>query len=1232
MPPTPPPGEALEPEHAPNRLRGLLRLNRLQKREFDVRISNYIEQDDVLEDITTLKQIQQIYRDRISKLRLELGGDLDGEESSDAERDIYRVAPIPVEDLWTQPLISAADAQIHKEVQTKHGDILKSVFGHQAFHGSQALAIQHTLDGRDVMVLLPTGRGKSLIYQLPAVVENRLQSPKITIVISPLISLIQDQVKACEAKGIEVISITSLPTNSFRSAGSLWEAVNSDHCPALIYVTPERIYGTSEWFRGFLLQLHASRQLGRFVVDEAHCIVQWGPTFRESYLRLKNIRIDFPGVPIVATTSTLTPDSLTSTSALLRLADPAIIRDSLYRPNLTITIEHKSAKGALRQLVDWIWTNHRHESGIVFRRQKKACEQLATKLREYSISAVVYHGDRKEEEAVNDWMDGTAKVMVATTAFGMGIDKADVRFVVHYDCPSSVESYYQEIGRAGRDGKDADCLLLYRYTDLFIVIYPGPGPIVLRNDMQTIAQKRHALAMVKFAESTAECFVLSLLRHFGEDFRDRRCQTCSNCVQSARLATKDLASLAKDVVALVGALVRGDPSERITVNQIAGLLLANSEGSAQSTRKKQQKQWGAASAAGISREVVGILLGRLLQVGALEAERSWRGSYPGKYWYLKLGPMAEGSRFLDKLDGKFDVSFFRRVVPGPVKVIKQRPAVSTPPVSQWISSAPYWRLDNAESSDDSREKLSLVRRRKLQYSTSDSDPLDAAKPKSSRRPSAVHGSRSRTTTHIPPHHVVSESEAEDEHASGSDLDRVTARALRRKPAFMRELLLDDSESLHRDDTRIEEEEEDPLDFLPLPNRPIPSLLVDAESDDDRREAGALRPPPVDEDFWSSSDSSTPEIAAPLTVAAHAPRWKQAPSPLVDSDPEPLPDTDDERMEVRDDEEPLPSDSSESAPDIAAPRWRQTPSPLVDSDCLDADDERMPEGERPPPVDEEPYSSWDESGPLDDPDCLCGDDERELESSEDEEPLLRDESPLSDYPLPTAAEGERPPPVDEEPYSSSDESALLDEPDCLCGDDEREIESSEDEEPLPRDESESESHLPDTPPPTAAVPLPNVSASVPEENSHLEDESLSDETADEREREHEVDPTPAEDNNLKRVRSESSPTLSLLEQLETRRRRRLRRLDSSSDAESEETSQIRTLITGRSRFESSRSRPRKRARLDSGIVDYNKIFEAIVSGGWMRRAFDVDQRPPRRSGQPNGILASEMRGRVARPKI
>ncbi|KAF7290467.1 Mg transporter [Mycena kentingensis (nom. inval.)] len=621
------------------RLRHLLHLNRVQKQDIDVRLNNHVEQEKPFDDVVSLKQIQAIYQSRIVELRRDLGT-LGDDDRSDAERDIYELASIPDDELWTQPAVTSAKIKTRHQMQATHGDLLKTVFGHKRFHTAQALAIDHTLNGKDVVLIQPTGHGKSLAFQLPAVVEGKLHPAKVTIVISPLLSLIQDQVAACTARGIEAISITSLPTNMFKSPADLRAELDSDRRPVLIYVTPERINTASGWFYDFLCEMHARRELGRFAIDEGHCIVQWGPTFRESYLRLEILRPKFPTVPIIVLTSTLTPPALDSTTKLLRLVDPV----------------HKRSAGTLRHLVEWIRTNHRHHSGIIFRTKKSGCERLAKKLCEEGITAVFYHGECKDEAAVRSWMEGTAKVMIATAAFGMGIDKRDVRFIVHYDCPSSIESYYQEIGRGGRDGKETDCLLFYRYTDLFIALHPGT--LILRNDMQVIAQKRSALAMAKFAESITSCAVLSLLRYFDEDFPSR-CGTCSNClhIDAAKLVTKDFARLAKDAVALMRGLLRAHPGERVTVGHLASLLLGHKLPWVNGRGRKEHEQYGAAARGGVSPDLVDILVGRLLGSGALEVERLQNGAHHDKNWYLKMGPKADSFKFL-ATDGTFKISFF----------------------------------------------------------------------------------------------------------------------------------------------------------------------------------------------------------------------------------------------------------------------------------------------------------------------------------------------------------------------------------------------------------------------------------------------------------------------------------------------------------------------------------------------------------------------------------------------
>ncbi len=372
--------------------------------------------------------------------------------------------------------------------------------------------MRDALAGRDVFAVLPTGGGKSLCFQLPALVR-----PGITVVVSPLIALMKDQVDGLQAAGIPATFL-----NSSLAAGEsrprlrgLWAGEYK-----LLYVAPERLL-----LSGFLEDLKQWR-VNQIAIDEAHCISEWGHDFRPEYRQLSDLRQHFPGVPMMALTATATERVRGDIVRQLQLREPSIHVATFNRPNLTYRVVAKSSgyEQLLRLIRSKGW-----ESGIVYAQSRKTTESLATRLRADGVAAVAYHaGLDSAERARNQegFLRDEMKVVCATIAFGMGIHKPNVRFIVHYDLPKNIEGYYQETGRAGRDGLPGDCLLLF-----------SPGDA--QKQMQFIAEKpdpkEQALArtqlrqMMHYAE-TASCRRAELLGYFGETWTEVPCGGCDNCL------------------------------------------------------------------------------------------------------------------------------------------------------------------------------------------------------------------------------------------------------------------------------------------------------------------------------------------------------------------------------------------------------------------------------------------------------------------------------------------------------------------------------------------------------------------------------------------------------------------------------------------------------------------------------------------------------------------------------
>ena len=390
------------------------------------------------------------------------------------------------------------------------GAALKHYFGFDAFRPLQAEIVADVLAGRDVFALLPTGGGKSLCFQLPAVMR-----PGLTVVVSPLIALMKDQVDALTAAGIPATFLNSTldGEETRRRLRTLHEGGYR-----LLYLAPERL-AMPHVFRDL-----AAWHVTRFAIDEAHCISEWGHDFRPDYRRLAELRRAFPSVPVLALTATATGRVRNDIVTSLALRDPACYVASFNRPNLTYRVVPKD--NAFKQLLAFA-RSRRQESGIVYAASRRSAETLAEKLQEAGISALPYHAGLDHSERTYNqerFVRDDVSVICATVAFGMGINKPNVRYVVHFDLPKNLESYYQETGRAGRDGLPAECVLFYGAGDAAKLL----GFI----EEKEAEERDRALAALRvmqhYAESPA-CRRATLLAYFGETLEPGTCTGCDNC-------------------------------------------------------------------------------------------------------------------------------------------------------------------------------------------------------------------------------------------------------------------------------------------------------------------------------------------------------------------------------------------------------------------------------------------------------------------------------------------------------------------------------------------------------------------------------------------------------------------------------------------------------------------------------------------------------------------------------
>lgn len=431
--------------------------------------------------------------------------------------------------------------------------ILKKYYGYEQFRPGQQEIVETAISGRDVVVLMPTGGGKSICYQLPALCQ-----PGLAVVVSPLIALMQDQVEALRRNGVAAAFLNS-------SQDRAEQASVERQCAAgelkLLYVSPEKLL--SENFQYLLKRL----KISLFAIDEAHCISFWGHDFRLEYTRLGMLKEQFPEVPLMALTATA--DKLTRQDILkqLRLKEPATFVASFDRPNLSLSV--LPAQDRIKRILEFL-EEHPFDAGIIYCLSRKGCEQVAAKLQAAGYKAGFYHaalGHEQRMETQQAFLKDDIQIVCATVAFGMGIDKSNVRWVIHYNLPKNIESYYQEIGRAGRDGLPADTLLFYSFADV----------MKQRSMLEELPDDRRQLQEAKLErlQQYAEghiCRRKILLAYFGES-QDQNCNNCDVCrnphqpMEGTVLAQKAFSAVARSQeslpVSLLVDVLRGADTEEI---------------------------------------------------------------------------------------------------------------------------------------------------------------------------------------------------------------------------------------------------------------------------------------------------------------------------------------------------------------------------------------------------------------------------------------------------------------------------------------------------------------------------------------------------------------------------------------------------------------------------------------------------------------------------------------------
>ena len=491
--------------------------------------------------------------------------------------------------------------------------VLKTYFGYDSFRSGQEDIIQSILGGKDALAIMPTGAGKSICYQVPA-----LLLPGITLVISPLISLMQDQVKSLNESGIHAAFINSSLTET-----QISKALNmaSKGTYKIIYAAPERLES------GGFLDFALNTSISMITVDEAHCISQWGQDFRPSYLKIVDFIDRLPKRPIVsAFTATATEEVKTDIECILKLREPSIVVTGFDRENLYYRVEHISGKHKDAFVTDYI-EKHRDESGIIYCATRKNVDTLYENLFKQSVAVTRYHAgidNETRKKNQDDFIYDRTPIIVATNAFGMGIDKSNVRFVIHYNMPQSMENYYQEAGRAGRDGENSQCILLFSQQDVMInkfLLEKKEFEGSDAEDMELIRQRdaQRLRLMEGYCKSTT-CLRQYILSYFGEKM-SRPCDNCGNCHRE--YTTVDMTADAKWVINCL-AETRGRYGQSI----VTGTLLGANRARLREIRATEYKSYGVLSHR--SEREVRLLIDQMLLEGYIIQTE-------GEYSVLRMG-------------------------------------------------------------------------------------------------------------------------------------------------------------------------------------------------------------------------------------------------------------------------------------------------------------------------------------------------------------------------------------------------------------------------------------------------------------------------------------------------------------------------------------------------------------------------------------------------------------------
>lgn len=507
--------------------------------------------------------------------------------------------------------------------------VLNEVFGLSDFRPLQLDGICSTLNGKDVFVLIPTGGGKSLCYQLPALVKGG-KTKGTTVVISPLISLMQDQVQHLMDKNIKAGMISSKGTSDERNA--TFKALTSGQLD-LVYLSPEMVNNSAR-VQKVLSKLHESNMLARVVVDEAHCVSSWGHDFRPDYKGMSMFKELYPLVPVMALTATANEKVRLDIVHHLKMRDPLLLKQSFNRVNLFYEVRNKPPN-LYEWVRDYILRSRAGQTGIIYCHSKQSCETTSQKLNEWGIKAMYYHAgmDPNERfEIQTQWQHNKIQLICATIAFGMGIDKPDVRYVIHLYIPRSLEGYYQETGRAGRDGKDSECIMFYSYKDARSL-----QSLIQRDDkLEEMARETHLAKLrqvIQYCENRTDCRRKQVLHFFNETFDPKHCmKKCDNCCSNESSVTKDVTDHCIKIVKLVQEIQR----EKVTVIHCQDIYKGSKNGRILKAGHHENPYHGAG--ASLDRGDIERIFFHLQSEGCLAEYQVMKAGFASSY--VKTGPNA----------------------------------------------------------------------------------------------------------------------------------------------------------------------------------------------------------------------------------------------------------------------------------------------------------------------------------------------------------------------------------------------------------------------------------------------------------------------------------------------------------------------------------------------------------------------------------------------------------------